>query len=84
MRNWEEKDLKYIHNSTYFPNCIECANDPYSMEEKQYFHKSGCERGLKDWDETNRRLNKRLEIFEKKYGKTVKYPRDTNWSTNEY
>lgn len=37
MRNWEEKDLKYIHNSTYFPNCIECANDPYSIEENSIF-----------------------------------------------
>ena len=61
MKQWQQKDLKFLLDPKYFPDCIECG--------RAFFHKPGCQRGdCKDWSTINKRLNKRLEEFERKYG----------------
>jgi len=66
MKHWEQKDLKFLLNSKYFPKCIEC--------EQTYFHKRDCSRVLGNtelsisMDIIDERLDKRLEEFERKYG----------------
>lgn len=58
---WEEKHLKFLLDKKLFPECIECGG--------KYFHKQSCQRGMGiPWEETNRRLNKRLKELEKKFG----------------
>ena len=60
MKQWQEKDLKFLLNSEYFPECIECGNI--------HFHKVGCTRGASNFELTNVRLNERLAKFEEQYG----------------
>lgn len=61
MRTWKESDLKFLLNKEYFPNCIECDG--------HFFHKAGCTRGAEaDFEVIDRKLDKRLAEFEKKYG----------------
>ena len=61
MKQWKEKDLEFLIDPKFFPECIECGN--------VYFHKSGCGRGKNlSPIELNKRLNERLAEFEKKYG----------------
>lgn len=67
MKEWQEKDLKFLLDTKHFPDCIECG--------QHYFHKSHCSRRLGGptepsvpWEVINERLNKRLEEFEAKHG----------------
>lgn len=68
MKQWQKKDLKFLNNSTYFPNCIECSDHYLDSKHRNYFHKGDCQCGQKDWETTNARLNERLEAFEKRHG----------------
>lgn len=63
MRDWEEKDLQFILDKKYFPECVDCG--------QTYFHKRSCSSVtgiVDDMSIINERLNKRLEEFEKKHG----------------
>lgn len=67
MRQWEEKDLKFLLDKRYFPECIEC--------EQHYFHKDTCSRRLGGptemsvpWEVIDERLNARLAKFEREHG----------------
>lgn len=67
MRQWEEKDLKFILDKKRFPKCIECDG--------HFFHKNNCSRSpvgpdelSVPWEVINERLNQRLEEFEKDNG----------------
>ena len=70
MKHWQPKDLQFLMDDKYFPNCIECSEHWLDSEHKTFFHKKDCQHGRKaeDWDIINERLDKRLEAFEKKYG----------------
>ncbi len=68
MKQWTEKDLKFILDKKLFPECVICLG--------HYFHKEGCSGSFggggpisdKQWAIINDHLNKRLEEFEKKHG----------------
>ena len=58
-------------NRNYFPNCIRCSDHYLDAKQKDFFHKDGC--GLLQYEylpfeEINKRLNERLEVFEQRHG----------------
>ena len=69
LKHWKKKDLQFITNNHYFPNCIECSEHWIDGKQHNYFHKDNCQRGHgKKWEIITNRLDERLAVFEKKHG----------------
>ena len=65
-----EKEVEYVMDYKYFPNCIECSEHYLDSELRHSFHKTGCTRGRDvEWSIISKRLDERLEAFNKRYGK---------------
>jgi len=63
-----EKQMKFVMDSKFFPNCIECSEHYLEEELRCFFHKVGCTRGRSNWKQTSKRLDERWEVFKQRHG----------------
>jgi len=69
MSKFTTNDLRFIMDRKFFPNCIECSEHYLDEELKDFFHTRNCTHGREtDWDVISKRLDERLEAFNKRHG----------------